>query len=418
VPRHKKNQTKIKWMRILALLLAALVVVCRPVDRKSDRINTFAVTEEGILNVIGEEIRRSDEPFYIMDMRFVDQQYKQWKEMLPRVTPFYAIKCNPDEKILLRLSALGAGFDCASLKEMQQVLDLGISPERIVFANACKARSHIKYAKDNGVSKMTFDNEEELKKISQIYPEAELILRILPEYSEARCQLGVKFGADVSTAKHLLERAKELGLNVMGISFHVGSGCDTPLPYKLAVDLARQTLEMAKDLGFRISLLDIGGGFPGSKESESTFRTISDTLRKEIDELFPSDIAIIAEPGRYFVAGASTLYTQITSKRKVITNGTVGYQYYINDGVYGSFNCLVFDYAVVFPLPLLTRGDEKTFPSVFWGPSCDGLDKVKEIEMPELFVDEWVVFEDMGAYTICAASTFNGFDRPRVIYYE
>ena len=113
------------------------------------------------------------------------EQYLQWQSLCPTVEPYYAVKCNNDPAILQTLALLGTGFDCASRAEMEQVLKLGVSPERIIFANPCKMKSHVEFAREKKVAMMTFDDEHELEKIKKIYPEAKLVLRILPPPTKA-----------------------------------------------------------------------------------------------------------------------------------------------------------------------------------------------------------------------------------------
>lgn len=130
---------------------------------------------------------------------------------------FLAVKCNPDPMVVKMLAALGTGFDCASKAEIEQVLNLGVEPSRIIYANPCKQRSFIRYSQKHNVRKMTFDNAEELYKIKALYPEAELVLRILTDDSNSLCQLGLKFGAPLETTGRLLRLARELNLNVIGV---------------------------------------------------------------------------------------------------------------------------------------------------------------------------------------------------------
>ena len=139
--------------------------------------------------------------------------------MMPRVEPFYAVKCNNEPGILQLLASLGTGFDCASKAEIKQVLSLGVDPSRIIYANPCKMRSHIKYASERNVSLMTFDNEVELQKVKAFYPDAHLVIRILPPASKAVCNLGCKYGIQPEKAPALLQTARDLGLNVVGLRF-------------------------------------------------------------------------------------------------------------------------------------------------------------------------------------------------------
>ncbi len=138
------------------------------------------------------------------------------------LTEFIAVKCNPDPILLGLLSALGTGFDCASVEEIRRVLSLGVAPSRIIFANPCKSIASIRFAKESGVYKTTFDNADELDKIRSVMPEAQLTLRVYACDETALINFGGKFGAPRGATLGLLRRACALGLHVEGVSFHVG----------------------------------------------------------------------------------------------------------------------------------------------------------------------------------------------------
>lgn len=113
-----------------------------------------------------------DNPFYIMNIDDIVYKYDLWVSKMPRVKPHYAVKCNDTNVVLATLAALGVGFDCASKGEIAKVLDLGVHPDRIIFANPTKPGSHIRHAAKENVKTMTFDSEIELSKIKLFYPEA------------------------------------------------------------------------------------------------------------------------------------------------------------------------------------------------------------------------------------------------------
>eukprot|EP00795_Rhopilema_esculentum_P007659 gene7659-13483_t len=189
------------------------------------------------VNSFGREDK--DDAFIIGDLGDIINKIKKFKQHLPNVEPFYAVKCNNEPTVLNFLSNNGLGFDCASKVEIQTMLNLGVSPDRIIFANPCKQTSHIKYAASNNVSMMTFDNEQELHKIKANYPHAQLVIRIKVDDSKSLFQLGVKFGVLQGKTRPLLEAAKRLQLNVIGVSFHVGSGCYDSEAFYYAVKAAR-----------------------------------------------------------------------------------------------------------------------------------------------------------------------------------
>lgn len=227
---------------------------------------------------------------------------------------FYtAVKCNPDPYIIRLLASLGAGFDCASNNEIAQVLDTGgIDPSNIIFANPCKAVSFIRNAAKKGVNLMTFDNADELYKIARAHPGARCVIRVLTDDSKSLCAFGIKFGAPLVTVPGLLAKAKELNLDVVGVSFHVGSGCYDPSVYMDAIMRARAVFDMGKEAGYVFTLLDVGGGF-----EDARFEHAATVLTQAIDRYFPDrcGIKIIAEPGRFYVSKAFRLAANIIARR-------------------------------------------------------------------------------------------------------
>jgi ornithine decarboxylase len=210
------------------------------------------------------------------------------------------------------LAQLGTGFDCASIAEIRQVLDLGVDPSRIIYANPCKASSFIRTASKCGVDLTTFDNADELYKIARNHPRTRLVLRVLVDDSQSRCRFGIKFGAALELVPGLLAKARELDLTVVGASFHVGSGNFGPEIYRDAIQLAAAVFEKGKQAGFDMTLLDVGGGF-----EDKLFDTAAQVLTEAIEEFFPDrkGMRIIAEPGRYFVSTAFRLATNIIARR-------------------------------------------------------------------------------------------------------
>lgn len=401
---------------------------------------------------VGEE-----DAFFVADMGEVYRQHLRWKMNLKRVKPHYgkpppamkrytslhehhanivtAVKCNPDPQVLRLLAELGTGFDCASKAEIEQVIKMGVDPSRIIYAQPCKTKSYVRYAAQQGVKQMTFDNADELYKIKQLFPGAELFLRILTDDSASLCRLSLKFGASLDSAQGLLELAKKLELNVVGVAFHVGSGASDPKAFLKAVQDARFVFDQAEALGFQLHTLDVGGGFVSE-----TFDAMAAVLSDALDAHFPPHIRIIGEPGRYYVANAFTIACNVIARRTVRDPelGTTSYMLYLNDGVYGNFSSIMFDHQ--HPVPrILKAGDRifydkhkdgyeldgepgtKALPMEYsiWGPTCDGIDCISaSCTLAEtLDVGDWLYFEEMGAYTKCSATRFNGFtDKHETIY--
>jgi ornithine decarboxylase len=389
------------------------------IDNDNENMTKIHVLEPGKENwdVIRDVAHSGsqEEAFYILDIGDVIRKHKEWKLKMPRVAPFYAVKCNDNRTVLETLASLGASFDCASKTEIAKVLDLGVDTDRIIFANPAKQVSHIRYASAVNVRAMTFDNESELYKVKEHHPTAKMVLRIRCDAKKAQCPLGIKFGAFPKDAPRLLALARQLGVDVIGVSFHVGSGCAEPEVFSRAIAIGRQIFDQAVEYGYNMTLLDLGGGYPGHRGS--SISEIASIVNAALDQHFPEGcgVDIIAEPGRYYVASAFTLATRIHGRRELTNeDDTTSYFYYINDGVYGSFNCMLYDHAEVTPLLLDARPGPNYLCNI-WGPTCDGLDRIAtNIELPLMDVGDWLVFEDMGAYTLAAAGTFNGFPVPKV----
>lgn len=364
-------------------------------------------------------LKNVDEAVNFCDLTTIVDKYRTWKKHMPNVTPYYAVKCNDDINVVKILADLGAGFDCASKNEMKLVLGLGVAPERIIFANPMKATSHIDYMKEKNVTESTVDNEFELYKLFKNFGDSNLVVRFLSEAEDAQCPLGDKFGCDaLEDAAALILLAGSLQMNVSGVSFHVGSGCKDYPAYDRAISTGSQLFKFGKLIGHHMTLLDIGGGFPG--DNDVVFSKIAKIVNNSVDRYFDGiEVRVIGEPGRYFVAAAYTLVCKVFSKREVRkSDGRLEkVMYYINDGAYGSFNCLLYDHITVKAIHFQTNVKE-TFKSLIWGPTCDALDKICDnLYLPNLREGDYIAFPNMGAYTVPIASPFNGFNVPKTRYF-
>lgn len=372
-----------------------------------------------------------DSPIALVNLTVLRERAELWWRLLPRVEPFYAVKCNNNSAIVKGLWELWqergyGGFDCASPLEIDQIAGLsGIDiAEQTVFANPCKTPSAIRHSRELGIRYTTFDNMSELEKIAAHFPDMQLLIRVQTDDSLARVKLSNKFGAAVADCPVLLARAKELGLKVVGVSFHVGSGCTQNGVFRDSLISAREVFSQGTDAGYNFDLLDIGGGFPGWDDEDGvTFESHALDINEMLEKHFPSpDLRIIAEPGRFF---AALTQSQITSVVSVAEAGE-GARYYLNDGLYGSFNCLLYDHAELLRPTLLRDGEviEDSHESqrgkcTIFGPTCDGFDVIAEsMRMPKLKVGDNLVFHNMGAYTTAASTSFNGFMPAETFLYQ
>ena len=366
------------------------------------------------------EKKKGEQSFILIDLGDIIRQFNKWKKNLPRITPYYAIKCNPCPIIIELLNKLGCSFDCASQQEILKTINLGIDPKNIIFANPCKPVDFIKFSRSNDVDLLVIDSSYELYKIKLYHPEANLLVRIQTDDSKSICKFNCKFGVELDEVKDILELGKILHLNIIGVSFHVGSGCEDATVYKTALSDCKKVFEIAKSLDIYMNLIDIGGGFPGIDNAKVPFEEMADTINKSIDELFIDNLEInfIAEPGRYFVASSHTIVCSIINKKEKFDKDTNEklITYYISDGVYKSFSNIIFDYGKPEFIPFNER-TEKTYQSILYGESCDSLDIIsKNCQLPSLAIGESIVVKNMGAYTIASATEFNGFTKAELYY--
>jgi ornithine decarboxylase len=365
------------------------------------------------VKLVGKKIEEKlasgdDDAFYLLDVEDVRMKYRKWVEKIPKVVPYYAVKCNDNQSIVKALAEAGAGFDCASKKELEQILSLGVAPEKIVYSHTAKQVSHLQFAADKNVRKVTFDSENELKKIQKIHPNAEVVLRIRFDAENSIICLGVKFGCDPSTeAPALIQLCKDMKMNLIGISFHVGSGTQDYDIFERALTKVHELFGVAKEIGFNLNFVDIGGGFMG--HDVTLLDHYAAPINAAVDKYFGDSVSVISEPGRYFVESALTLAAQVILKRET-SDGML--HYYLNEGIYMSFLIsYIYEDNLKFEIIRKTPKPNPTERmAIIWGSSCNSKDKIIDSRLiPDLEMGDWLVFRNMGAYTTTVSTNFNGF---------
>jgi ornithine decarboxylase len=353
-------------------------------------------------------------PFFTYDMSAPSRLAALWRTIFPRIQPYYAVKSNPDEKLIDALAAENVNFDCASLGEIELVMNRGVPADRIIFAHTMKFPEHLAKAAHLGVNITTFDGHHELDKIARFHPAGRALLRIRSDDPDARCLLGNKFGAEPHEIRGLLEKARDLGVDFRGVAFHVGSGSKNAEAYYRAIRLAGETFGVARTLGFAPDTLDIGGGFCVNANATGLEGDVDVRINAALEEFFPREqVKVVAEPGRFFSESFGSYAVRVVGKRE--RSGAI--EYFLNDGVYGSFGNVVYEKYVPKNV-MVHRADDSDglFDSVLYGPTCDSVDKLGNVMLPKLDVDDWLVFERFGAYTAATSTKFNGYGHHDVYY--
>jgi ornithine decarboxylase len=364
--------------------------------------------------------RQHGTPLVIVDHDIIRRNYAQFKKHLPRVQAYYAVKANPAREIIRTLYLAGASFDVASLPEFEMVYEnIKHLPakaqqdfiwDKIIYANPIKPRETLE-ALDRYKPLVTYDNPLELKKIKQYAPHAGLVLRLRVSNTGSQCELSSKFGCDPGEAVDLIQAAFDAGLVVEGLSFHVGSQCTNFQNFVQAINVSAEVLKEARTRGHEIKILDIGGGFPAPYDRHvRPFRELARLINAEIDRLFPPDIQILAEPGRFFVATAAVAVARVIGK--ALRDGKRCY--YIDDSVYHTYSGIIFDHCP-YHLKALKKGNAEV--CAVFGQTCDGLDVISQSELlPELELDDLVYSENIGAYSNASSTYFNGFPPAKVVH--
>jgi len=361
-------------------------------------------------------------PLFVVDHDQLRKNYATFKKHFPRVQAYYAVKANPDPAIVKTLFKAGASFDVASWPEFRIVHEFikHMEPktrqdwiwDKIIYAHTIKAIETLMEL-DPYKPLVTFDNSEEIKKIKKYAPNSGLCLRLKVPNTGAMVELSSKFGCAPGEAVDLILEADKAGLVVEGLSFHVGSQTTNFENYVQAINLAASVYEDAKNRGYtKMNLLDIGGGFPAPyDDSVAPFAELAKRINAELERLFPPEIEILAEPGRFMVATAGTIVTKIIGK--AVRDEKLCY--YVDDGVYSTFSGILFDHCH-YHMESFKSG--KTDICTVFGPTCDALDVISmSEELPiNLQHGDYLFSRNIGAYSNASSTRFNGFPPAQVVH--
>jgi ornithine decarboxylase len=364
--------------------------------------------------------REHGTPVVVIDHDVIRDNYAKFKKHLPKVQAYYAVKANPEPSIVRTLYKAGASFDVASFPEFMLVYEniRHLPPkeqqdfiwDKIIYANPTKPKETLQQL-NQYKPLVTFDNLTELQKIKQYAPQAGVVARIRVPNTGSMVELSSKFGCDPGEAVDLIHAAFGMGLIAEGISFHVGSQCTNFQNFVQALEFSAAVVNESKSRGHELKILDIGGGFPAPYDKHvKPFNLLARKINAEIDRLFPNDIQIVAEPGRFLVATAAASIASVIGK--AVRDGKPCY--YIDDSVYHTFSGIIFDHCQ-YHVKAFKKG-KKEIAAVF-GQTCDALDKISlSEELPELDVDDLVYSENIGAYSSASATWFNGFPPAKVVH--
>lgn len=325
---------------------------------------------------------------------------------------FYAFKANPDIEVARFAHDLGMGFEIASEGELKLLAGLNVPAEKIITSNPVKSFKFLSAAAEYGIKYFAYDSVAEVDKIAKFVPGANVYIRLSVPNEGSEWPLSRKFGIDLGEALPIIQYAKQAGLNPVGITFHVGSQCVNKYNWNYAVYRARELWDMALESGIRMSMLNIGGGYPINYiKGVVGVEAIENNIQRLIEENFPEAPDIFIEPGRAVVGDAGIFVSSVIGKARR------GDQNWLHIDI-GAFNGLMESIGGIRYSYIVEDTGQPQHKKLFMigGPSCDSFDVIdKDVPLPDPEVGGMVLVLSAGAYTVSYASEFNGFSIPKTI---
>lgn len=363
---------------------------------------------------IKEFAKDKETPLLVVDTSIVKKQYDDLQSAFPSAKIYYAIKANPAPEILNILKDKGSCFDIASIYELDKVLGLGVSPERLSYGNTIKKSKDIRYFYEKGVRMYATDSEADLRNIAKAAPGSKVYVRILTEGSHtASWPLSRKFGCHNDMAIDLCILARELGLEPYGVSFHVGSQQRDIGAWDAAIAKAYSIFSRLKEEdNIELKMINMGGGFPANyMDRNNELETYASEIMRFLQEDFGDEMPdIVLEPGRSIAANAGILVSEVVLIAR--KSNTSLHRWVYTD--VGKFSGLIetLDESIRFPIYTEKTGEEEA--CIIAGPTCDSVDIMYEttkVDLPlNLAIGDRLYWLTTGAYTTTYSSVeFNGF---------
>lgn len=356
---------------------------------------------------------RPPTPCLVVDLDAVEENYRALARMLPAAEIYYAMKANPARPVIERLDRLGANFDTASIYEIEQCRALGIAPARMAYGSTIKKERDIGKAHGYGVGLFAFDSAAELAKLARAAPGARVLCRIAMEGEGADWPLSEKFGCHLDMAVDLLERARAIGLDPHGLSFHVGSQQRDVAQWDVAIGRSAMVFTALNRRGIELKTIDLGGGFPARyREDTPPLERYGEAISTAMTRHFGNNLPrMMIEPGRCIPGDAGIVLTEIVLISRKSDDAEKRW-IYLDVGRFGGLPEVLGE-AIRYRLRTARDGGP-TGPVAIAGPTCDEVDMLYEdsgYRLPlALEIGDRIEILSAGAYTASYASIgFNGF---------
>jgi ornithine decarboxylase len=386
-----------------------------------------------------KNLQGDNQPFYVCNLGSVINSLQQWFSYLPRISPFYSVRCNSDS-VLLRLLAAhpNVGLHCLTREDLDIATEI-MPSGRIIYANPCWTRGSLRNAAAAQVGLITIETMGDFERVLSTFPQATMLLNVgmSVNHEDPATELGCTF----EDACEILQKAADFQANICGISFNIGSGCKDSTLYSSAIQTCSELFAIAKSYGLKMNIVNVGGGFSNASLNEcndfASFVEICNEINTSLDYYFPvenfCELRVIAQPGRFFAGDAFTLSTCIIGKQAIdladishddYDSGCQAFSYMINESYYGAFGCQNVPNCDPKCIPLFENEADHSSSLQFYGnvigPSLDEYDIAQSMcHLRELQIGEWLSWPAMGAYSRNNRATLGDVDipSPAVYYY-
>jgi len=382
-----------------------------------------ARVESGALTIGGVSAERlaaeHGTPLVVYCEETIRAQARAYTRAAPGALVVYGTKAFANVAILGVLAEEGVGADVSTLGELAFARAAGIAGDRLLFHGNNKSDEELRAAAEAGAN-VVLDAPDEPERAAAAGVRRVLV-RLTPGV-DAVTHVAVrtaheasKFGMPPEAALHAIRAAGEVGLDVAGVHFHVGSQLARVDESLLAVDRLVAFCERAEhELAWTPRIVDLGGGLGIRYTHEEAVPGIEEfvaPLVRRVRERWGDAVQVVLEPGRSLVGRAGlTLY------RVGVVKESGGVRYVAIDGGM-SDNPRPQLYESRYEALLANRADELA-DGVFRvaGKHCESGDVLIEAaELPEPRRGDLLAVPATGAYTLAMGSTYNGVPRPAVV---
>jgi diaminopimelate decarboxylase len=385
-----------------------------------------AEIEDGVLRVGGvstvDLAREYGTPLVVYCEETVRTAARAWRRGAGEGVVVYGTKAFPNAPLMKVLWDEGIGADVSTLGEMKYAEAAEIPPPRWVVHGNNKSDEELRFAAESDAWLVVMDEPGEVERCVELGVRR-VLLRVTPGIEAGAHSaiqtghIGSKFGVPPEDAPDVIRRARDTGLELLGLHVHLGSQLVDDAPARTAVEwLAGFCAELAAELDWTPQILNLGGGLgirytlddPPPPALEDYARTLTERVAHawSVQSLPPPQL--VFEPGRSLVGRAGlTLYRVGVVKRSGPTTWVA-----IDGGM--SDNPRPALYGSRYSALLANRADEAaTGVFAVCGKHCESGDVlIERAELPEPRRGDLVAVPCTGAYTLAMASNYNAVARP------